>query len=335
MRPVLRRLLRIVLPAAVLLLAGMQGAWAACVRYPGFTERIINMDMGRVYIPEGLGVGAVIKSQTFPITVNGATENMFDCRNGGGTTNGVMLQGALVPGYTNVYSTDVTGVGIRLSRVISNTITVYYPHQITIAPNTTGVLVAGSQFQVELIKTAAATGNGPLASGTYTRYYGNGDATQSAITTVLSGMGITIITPSCSVDAGSRNIPVEFGKVPLSSFKGAGTTAGDRNFNIKLNCKAGLNSQNTVYLRLDATPDPSNQQGVLRITQGATGIATGVGIQLLGGDTKPVKLGEDALVGPSKDGDYVLPYTARYYQTAAKVTPGRADGTATFTIEYK
>ena len=40
-------------------------------------------------------------------------------------------------------------------------------------------------------------------------------------------------------------------------------------------------------------------------------------------------------VGPSKDGSYVLPYTARYYQTGNTVTPGQANGTATFTLDYR
>jgi len=75
--------------------------------------------------------------------------------------------------------------------------------------------------------------------------------------------------------------------------------------------------------------------GVLKITQGGSGTATGVGIQVVDNQGVPVKFGEDTLVGPSKNGDYVLPYTARYYQTGNKVTPGRADGTATFTLDYK
>jgi len=155
------------------------------------------------------------------------------------------------------------------------------------------------------------------------------------LTTVLSGNGITIAAPSCSVDLGSRNVSVQFGRVPQSNFKGRGSTTGDRNFNIKLSCQAGQNTQNTVYLRMDATQDPSNEQGVLKITQGGSGTATGVGIQVVDNQGVPVKFGEDTLVGPSKNGDYVLPYTARYYQTGNKVTPGRADGTATFILDYK
>ncbi|KQW61452.1 fimbrial protein [Variovorax sp. Root411] len=326
-------LMRIAVVAAGALL-GAQGAWAVCTHYPGTAEKLIIMDMGKVVISNDLPVGAVIARKVFPIPTKGISEYVFDCfQGGGGTLIGEMLQGAPMPSDPTIYSTAVPGVGIRLSRVIDATLTVNYPHRLWRGANYVYFGV-GTQFQVELIKTAAATGNGPLASGTYTRYYGDGDGV-SMLTTVLSGNGITIVTPSCSVDLGSRNISVQFGRVPQSNFKGRGSTTGDRNFNIKLNCQAGQNMQNSVYLRMDATPDPSNERGVLKITQDGTGTATGVGIQVMDNQSLPVKFGEDAPIGPSKDGDYVLPYTARYYQTGDKVTPGRADGTATFTLDYK
>lgn len=306
-----RRSMWFAVPALVVLLLGAQGAWAACVRYPGTAEKFINMDMGKVMIPNDLPVGAVIMTRSFPIPTMGKSEHIFDCTKGGGTVIGEMLQGAPTPSDATIYSTAVPGVGIRLSRVIEAGWTVTYPHRIVIAP-LYGYFEVGTQFRVELIKTAAVTGNGPLASGTYTRYYGDGDGV-SMLTTVLSGNGTTIITPSCSVDLGSRNISVQFGKVPQTNFKGQGTTTGDRNFNITLNCKAGHGAQNTIYLRMDATPDPSNVQGVLKITQAGAAIATGVGIQIVDNQKVPVTFGENALVGPSKEGNYVLSYTARYY----------------------
>ena len=326
-----RRRVRFVLPALTFLL-GMQGAWAACYRYPGTAEKVVNMDMGPVRIPNDLPVGAVIANKVFPIPNSGASEYTFACGQGG-TVSGVMLQGAPIQSGSDVYSTSVPGIGIRLTRLINSTLTVTYPHQLQRAANTH--FDPSAQFKVELIKTAPVTGNGPLAAGTYTTYSGDGDGV-SVLTTMLSGSGTTIVTPSCEVDLGSRNISVQFGKVPQSNFKGVGTTTGDRNFAIKLNCKAGQNAQNTIYLLMDATPDPSNQQGVLSIAQAnAAGVATGVGIQVVDNQNVPVKFGDNMLVGPSMEGSYVLPYTARYYQTAAQVTPGRADGTATFTLVYK
>ncbi len=314
-----------------LLLLCAQDARAACNRAAGWTERIINMRIGNVLVTDEMPVGHVIRTQRFEIPIQGASQQMYRCP-GGGYVHGVMLQGAPVAGMPNVYSTSVRGIGIRLSRMItSGPGTVYYPHDLRVASIGTGY--APSYFVVEVIKTAAVTGNGSLAPGVYTRYYGDGDRL-SAITTHLDANGLTIISPSCTVDPGSRNIQVPFGRVPKNALQGVGSTAADRQFDIRLNCKPGQNAHNTVYLRQDATADASGAQGVLRVTPGAAS-ATGVGIRLLDGSRQPVRLGQDAYVGPSMDGVYTLSYIAQYYQTGQRVTPGAANGIATFTIEYK
>ncbi|MDQ0037063.1 type 1 fimbria pilin [Variovorax boronicumulans] len=319
------------------LLPVASGAGAACLAAPDFVQKNIAMDMGRVVIPNDMAVGAVFKTQRFTIPVNGASEALSNCVNGGSGI-GRILQGDAVPGRENVFTTQVPGVGIRFSREISENdgsgTQTFYPHTLRYNGNVGVRIFSPSFFTVELMKIAATTGNGPLAQGTYTTYTRDGDGSVM-INSFLSGLGITIITPSCSVDAGSKNIPVEFGKVPQSNFKGRGTTTGGRNFNIRLNCKAGQNAENTVLLRMDAQQDPSNEQGVLRVTQLGTATAGGVGIQVIDGKNVPVRFGDEVEVGPSKEGDYVLPYTARYYQTGDRVTPGRANGIATFTIAYK
>lgn len=73
---------------------------------------------------------------------------------------------------------------------------------------------------------------------------------------------------------------------------------------------------------------------MLGLTPGSES-AGGIGIQLLDGAAKPVSFRTAAVVGPSKDGLYVVPYMARYYQTANVVKAGQAHATATFSIEYK
>ncbi|MBB1599756.1 fimbrial protein [Variovorax sp. UMC13] len=319
---------------STLALLGTQGAWAACYRQAGVTAKTVTLNMGKVLIPNDLAVNAVIVTRDFPITVRGAREQLFGCP-GGGTLSGVMLQGAPIESGSRIYTTGVAGVGIRLSTVLTGTTT--YPFRSVFRQSSGVYLRAGDKYTVELIKTAAVTGNGPLATGTYTQIYGDGDSV-SMLTAVLTGTGTTVITPSCTVDAGSRNIPVNFGQVATTRFSGRSSTAGARDFNIRLNCSAGQNAQNTVQIKMDATADPANVDGVLRLTQAAAGTntAVGVGIQIVDASTKvAVKFGDTVDVGPSKDGSYVLPYTARYYQTGDTVTPGQANGTATFTLDYR
>ncbi|MDM0091353.1 MULTISPECIES: fimbrial protein [unclassified Variovorax] len=333
--PRMHGVLCMTLPAATLLLS-VQDAGAACFRQAGATAKSITMNMGKVVIPSELAVNAVIATRDFPITVQGAREQLFGCP-GGGTLSGVMLQGTPIESGSKIYTTGVSGVGIRLSTVLTGSTT--YPFRSVFRQSSGVYLRAGDKFTVELIKTAAVTGNGPLATGTYTQISGDGDGDGvSMLTSVLTGTGTTIITPSCTVDAGSRNIPVNFGKVATSRFNGRTSTAGARDFNIRLNCSAGQNAQNTVQIKMDATADPANVDGVLRLTPAAAGTNTagGIGIQIVDAGTKAaVKFGDTVDVGPSKDGSYVLSYTARYYQTGNTVTPGQANGTATFTLDYR
>ncbi len=330
----MRRMLQLIPPAAALVF-GAQDALALCIKNATYTTKVIDMAMGTILVPNDAVVGQKLAERDFMINTTGASLSAANCRNGGGSMRGVMRQGQDLgfAGMEKMYSTNVPGIGIRLLRTISNTQMTYYPHVLNFNANSNLVFDPVAAFRVEIYKTAAVTGSGALAQGIYTEYLG--DDGVSVLTTVLGANAITIITPSCSVDVGSRNISVQFGKVPQSDFRGRGSTTAERNFNIKLNCKPGMGAQSTVYLRMDATPDPAGDAGVLRVTQGSTGTTTGVGIQVIDGQKVPVEYGEDALVGPSKDGDYVLPYTARYFQTGNAVTPGRADGTVTFTLEYK
>jgi len=233
---------QVLLALSALALFSVNGAQAACVRPAGATEKIIQMDLGPQVIPANTAIGAVFASKDFTIPIAGTEETAWIC-SGGGTVTGSILQGTAIAGMSNVYTTAVPGVGIRLSRQITNRGRTYYPHTINV--DSSVIFYSPSYFTVELIKTATKTGSGQLASGTYTSYKGNGD-NKSAITSILSGSGITIITPSCTVDAGSQNIPVNFGDVGKKRFTGVGSTAGERQFNIKLNCQRGENAQNTI-----------------------------------------------------------------------------------------
>lgn len=341
-------LLRWVMPAAALLF-GAQQSWARCeinsgpydkeTDLGGYTTKIINMVVGRVVVPNDARVGQALlpAPKEFPIYVAGppGSNRPWKCLSDRGTVTSKVWQGTLVSGLglEKVYTTNVDGIGIQLLRkaVGDASTNRYYPHDPIYGffrdfdPN--------AAFAVQLYKIADKTGSGSLDSGTYSTY--EGDDGISVLTSVVSGSAITIITPTCSVDAGSRNIPVFFGKVPLSGFKGRGTTTAERNFNIKLQCSAGVGEKKQVLLRMDAIADPAGDAGVIRLTQGGATTASGVGIQIVDEKKAPVTYGAVAPVGPSKDGPYVLSYTARYFQTGNKVTPGRADGTATFTIEYQ
>ncbi|MET0547792.1 MAG: fimbrial protein [Xanthomonas sp.] len=328
------------------LLAGVglaPSAWASCSISPlaiGFVPQDVQMNMGQVVILPSTPVGGVIKELTVPINERllVATCDLF-----GGSAIGIYNNAAQqtpVPGFSNVYATDVAGVGIRVYRD-SGSVQVYYPHTLNLI---VGVYsLSGGQFRVQLIKTAAQTGSGAIApNGRFTTYYYDGDGpSRPVLTSTFIGSGTSVVSPTCEVQAGSKNVVVNFGSVANTAFNGVGSRAINRDFTLKLDCQGSNMSayQSQIGIRLDATQDSSNLPGVLQIA-GGSNAATGIGIELVdmrSGQEAPLQFGQALLVGTTVTGTstFSLPLRARYIQTSAgTVGPGTANGTATFTIEY-
>lgn len=331
----------------VLLMGGLHAfcASAKCtISKPGFVAQDVQMDMGQVTILPSTPVGGVIKELTASIN---QVDSVATCGAGGGYAEGryVNAQQALPAGVANTYKTLVEGVGIRVYRD-SGTVQAYYPHTVTLnaQANSFPVTLNGGRFRVELIKTAAQTGSGLIASsGRFTTYYYDGDgAAKPVLTSTFKGTGTTVVSPTCEVLAGSRNIVVDFGSVPANTFTGVGSRAVNRDFDIRLNCQGSNLAayQSRIGIRLDATQDSSNRAGVVRLTQGSNA-ATRIGIELVqrdGASERTVTFGSPMTLGTTVVGSsaFNLPLRARYIQTqAGTVGAGTANGAATFTITYE
>ncbi|WGZ32137.1 fimbrial protein [Xylella fastidiosa subsp. pauca] len=324
---------------------------ATCTIKAGTVAQNIDFGAGRILIQPSLAIGDRIALLTHNIN---RVDNYGTC-----TTNGTLYAAftrSLTPvsGMRNVYATDVAGVGIRLYREAGQgtggeTPSQFYPYTFhpSIRPGVrTNLNLNAGYFQVELIKTAATTGSGPIASaGPFTTYYADGSGIgRPILTSSLSGIGITIVTSTCQVDAGSKNIAVNFGSVSSNTFKGLGSKGPERDFTINLICQGsnvGEADQAQISVRIDGTQDSSGQSGVLAITS-ATDAASNVGIELvdlLSGNERQVVFGQGIPLGrtaTNASNTFSLPMRARYIQTqAGKVSAGTANGTATFTIEYQ
>ncbi|MBH1635265.1 fimbrial protein [Stenotrophomonas maltophilia] len=332
--------------AVVALLAGTAvagPALASCyITQSGFQPQDVTMDMGQIVILPSTPVGGVIKELIVPINQR---NSVAYCDRWGGSASGRFVNAAQqnpVPGFSNVYATDVAGVGIRVYRD-SGDIQTYYPHTLSLRSNTT-LSLSGGRFRVELIKTAAQTGSGIIApNGRFTTYYYDGDgAGRPVLTSTFKGSGTTVVSPTCEVQAGSRNIAVDFGSVANTTFTGVGSRAVDRDFEIRLNCQGSNVAayQSKIGIRLDADQDSSNMPGVLKLSA-ATNSATRIGIQMVqrdGSTEREVRFGQTISVGTTTTGTSVmsLPLRARYVQTqAGTVGAGTANGQATFTIQYE
>ncbi len=323
-------------------LASFEAQAKCAISLQGFVAQDVQMDMGQVTILPSTPVGGVIKELV--VTIN-QVDNVARCEAGGGYAEGkyVNAQQAQSTGIANTYKTLVEGVGIRVYRD-SGSVKAYYPHTLQLSGGGQGgASLNGGSFRVELVKTAAQTGSGLIASGgRFTTYYLDGDgATKPVLTSTFKGTGTTVVSPTCEVLAGSRNIVVDFGAVPASTFTGVGSRAVNRDFDIRLNCQGSNLAayQSRIGIRLDATQDSSNRAGVLRLTQGSNA-ATRIGIELVqrdGASERAVTFGSTMTLGTTVVGSsaFSLPLRARYIQTqAGAVSPGRADGAATFTISY-
>ncbi|WP_368865300.1 fimbrial protein [Stenotrophomonas maltophilia] len=318
-------------------------AFASCyITQSGFQPQDVTMDMGQIVILPSTPVGGVIKELI--VNINQRNSVAY-CDSRGGNASGRFVNAAQqtpVPGFSNVYATDVAGVGIRVYRD-SGDIQTYYPHTLILRSNT-NLSLSGGRFRVELIKTAAQTGSGVIApNGRFTTYYYDGDgASRPVLTSTFKGSGTTVVSPTCEVDAGSRNIAVDFGSVPNTSFTGVGSRAVNRDFDIRLNCQGSNVAayQSKIGIRLDADQDSSNMPGVLKLSAAANS-ATRIGIQMVqrdGTTEREVRFGQAINVGNTIPGTstMTLPLRARYVQTqAGTVGAGVANGQATFTIQYE
>jgi len=181
----------------------------------------------------------------------------------------------------------------------------------------------------------------------------------------FSALGVTgninIVASTCT----TPDVSVQLGKQMLSISKGLGSGKGssapDVPFTISLTgcpgfpglfnmfnneataasqsalTNVGILVKNTVSIRLDSTMTIDAAQGILSLT-GPTS-ANGVGVQLLDEAGFPVKLSQSEALNPAllaaSTAALNIKFSARYIQTANKVTPGVANAVATYTLMYQ
>ncbi|EOI3567451.1 fimbrial protein [Cronobacter dublinensis] len=142
-----------------------------------------------------------------------------------------------------------------------------------------------------------------------------------------------IIDSACEVvNTASSPLQVSMGKIAKSVFSSVGATSTPTLFKIQLkNCPETVTSASITF---GGTPD-TNNNNVLAL-KSETGVASGVGVQILDSSESPLNL-----LTPSSDyslesGDVTndLQFGARYIATSATVTAGKANAVSTFTVVY-
>ncbi|HGM6627007.1 TPA: fimbrial protein [Serratia marcescens] len=184
------------------------------------------------------------------------------------------------------------------------------------------------QNMFQLIKTAS-----PLSSGVINIKIAEIIPTSSAsFNPVPVYLSATVNALACSVS--TPNVNVTLPTVNTNSFTGTGNTQGDTPFTIGLQCDANARINATLNFIQDG--DTTNQSVAALTGKGSAGIASGVGIQLLYGNT-PLRNNVLTFLKTSSGGQE-LPagaFTARYFQTKSTVQAGTANTTATMTLTYQ
>lgn len=258
----------------------------------------------------------------------------------------LQVNSAPIAGYTDVYPTNIDGIGVRYNFAIfegtwsfcpmnyddhiSNSTRIY---TCPLPKNTTLGFSVGASLQ--FVKTRPNVSSGVITTipSVTSSYSLNNQSGQQELNPVCSGSGsVTVTAQACAINNSSIAVPLD--PVLADSFTGAGTTKGDRTFTIDLNCDAG--ARINASLSGTQSAETANDSILALSGAGMSGVASGIGIQLLYGNT-PLKLNNNIVLKTSTGGQEFPPgaFTARYFQTKNNVTAGSANATATLNITYQ
>lgn len=171
----------------------------------------------------------------------------------------------------------------------------------------------------------------PLASAALVLMTMNAHATNGTVKFTGS-----IVKSTCTVNSTDANKEVFIGKYPTTAFSKIGDVTASKAFSINLaNCDSG-----SYTLRFDG-PTVAGNPNLLAVSA-----ATGVGIEILDNNEKVLPINQTAdentawVTASSSNtttpnGTAVFNLKARYKSFNQTVTPGEANASSSFTIEYK
>lgn len=253
----------------------------------------------------------------------------------------VTVDATPVNGFTDVYPTDLPGIGVRFHfHDDSSLCDIKYGDNIdnssrvftcTLSGSTTPMTLIGSA--VELVKTSKIFVGGQVRQlpVVKTSYHIDDNAEEQNLNPLWSGSSmISINVTPCALTTHSSS--VNLADIASSSFTEEGSSAGDKPFIVSLTCAAG----NKISLSLQGTQNKDvSDTSVLELTNaGGTGVATGIGVQILT-DGTPLKLNDTIDLGTAAGGDQDFTFVARYIQTKPMVGEGTANSVATLDMTFQ
>lgn len=304
-----------------------------------------TINYGTVVIQRDTAAGTIVSG-----VLRGPQQNVATCQDPGttGVNNGI--SSILSTNGSNngnaVFNTALNGVGITIGVnggfspgqwndfIPAGKVASSYGN----ATNSSSSWTWNFQPQIQFIKTADNAQSGVFSQqiAYYRPAYGAGSIYPSGtnnsglIPVYVSG---NVVVVACSITTPVLIFPI--GDILVSNFgSSVGTIPpGAQNTqSLGLNCDSGAN----INATLEGTQNPdAGLTSVLALTnQGNTDVAKGVGVQLLYNGS-PLVLNNRILLKQSAGGQESFPITARYYQTKAAVTTGKANASATLNLTYQ
>ena len=349
------------------LLAFSEQAEAQCwfnTSKPFHATKTLTMPVNAsISVTPGLAVGQKVYDQDIRLANQGAFS--IQCDTAGPFYYGASLETTLSetsPG-SKTWATSLTGIGIKIGASAGSMGAMPVTEAVGGCPNTWACgLVNHSAFSwLEIFKTGNTVEPGPIDASTlpeiiYT--FGQDDSMVEIYRIRMSGT-ITVTVPTCNITPASKAMTVNMGAHKLSDFSGTGSHTGWVDASIYLDGCGQFNgygtSTNATYngstviaknaftsntFSVTLTPLNGVAAGAMKLKDQISG-ATGFGIQL---SRSQSDAGVMNLTGEtynytdplSNNGSttVTVPLYARYIQTAATATGGKADGMLEYTVSY-
>lgn len=270
--------------------------------------------------------------------------------------------------FSHVYESGVGGVGIVIWKgSYGITPTPYIVEKYSFNGSTSIVAGMNSSFNYGLIKTGNITpgtvngANFPTIVSAVTNDYGVSNLPPDITVAKINFSGAinivskTCTTPDINVPMGSYNVADYFHQVgSYTPWKDASITLTDcprfygyygTNNEVTVSNTGGQRIPTATANSLFITVQPNTTiidaaNGIMAVSSSNNNqAATGIGIQMGWGEASgtPTALNFNGMTYPLVNNgvsSIAIPLAARYIQTATVVTPGRADGKATFMINY-
>lgn len=303
----------------------------------------VTINAPTLVVQRDVPVGARLVAPEFysPITL------LFSCPEGrtyptGGHYLGVKAaipySGMSTGDGARLYKTNIPGLGIQLGGIWANQAAGI--GWVGVGNNVDGnVNQAAFLSNAGVMRTATAGAAvtfykiGDMSSGVLTQkvaslILGNVNSwAQPEVPVNITGMSVSVL--ACSLTTPTVAAPL--GNVYATAFTGVGSTTGNVDFNLGLNCAAG--TKVNVTMNGTQNTDTANTSVLALTGAGSAGVAKGVGAQILYNNT-PLNIGSRLLLKTAAGGIETFPFKARYYQTLSNVLPGSANATATLSITY-